>query len=321
MFHSRVITIHKNIMDGTLYWILYRGNTNTKMKPHGFGVYFYFGDVYLGNFRNGRKHGYGIWKCRGGYRPTKFKYSYVQRGIYIGIFCHDQFVSGKFIKSQFHPNCFPYGYQRYTSRFQNTPFRCPTQHLTVHYFQNIEHGKYHSKGTQNLSGYIQNKMLHGNFYIQNYSPSFHAIIPYRNSCLHGRGVHIRFSEKNVVLYKILTEWVNDQCVMIHCLYDDDNLLFYPFHYFEQNNPRIHFDHLCPIERSMMMEPCRTEYNTTYDLKNLMKWISKYKKPRDPLTNLPYTNMNFEIDYKLQESIFDCLWTTCFPKQILGTLPE
>ena len=321
MFCNHVLTYHKGFMNGDCYSILYRGNVNRRRKPHGFGVYFYFGDVFIGNFRNGRKHGYGIWKCRGGYRPTKFKYSYILRGIYIGVFSHDKFIRGKFIKSQYYPNCFQYGYRKSMNLLGNFPYRNPIEHLTVHYFQHIESGKYQSNGIQNFSGYVQNENFHGNFYIQYYSPSFHVLVPYRNSCLHGKAVHIRISKNNVFLYKLLTEWENDQCITIHCIYDDHNLLFNPLQYFERNNQQIHFDHLCPIERSMMIEPCRTEYKTTYDFKNLMKWIPIHNPPRDPLTNLPYENMKFEIDYKLQESIFDCLWTTCFPKQILGTLSE
>ena len=44
--------------------ILYRGNVSAENnKPHGFGVLFQFGDVYIGGFHNGYKHGWGILKC------------------------------------------------------------------------------------------------------------------------------------------------------------------------------------------------------------------------------------------------------------------
>ena len=77
--------------------VLFRGRLK-KGKPDGFGILFQYGDIYIGSMKNGYKHGYGILKCRAGYKIVGTRGSFKsERGIYIGYFRNDRLFHGKFI--------------------------------------------------------------------------------------------------------------------------------------------------------------------------------------------------------------------------------
>ena len=84
---------------------------------------------------------------------------------------------------------------------------------------------------------------------------------------------------------------------------------------------IPYDYRCPIQHEIMIQPHRTQFNTVYELKNLLKWISMKPIPRDPLTNQCFELMEFDDHIELRDQIFDFIWTSVFSHQIIGTLSE
>ena len=312
--------------------ILYRGNVSAENnKPHGFGVLFQFGDVYVGGFHNGYKHGWGILKCRQGYKELKKpqQFRFFRHGIYIGYFRYNKFITGKRIE-----------------------YKKEIGALTVEYFQNeISLSKYFS-GSSRVSIYIE-KNLHselfsvdilGDRYINcfqqkdvsatnvdygvnldqigqvlEFDPKNKSyIIKYqKDKLITGKCIYVRYDENWKRKYKIICSFENDFLKSIDYVGNRNNFVFSPTTLIDiENVPR---DYLCPIDYEIMTQPCLTEYNQYYQYKNIITWLAVGTRFSDPLTNQLFRTSIFPIDENFQFEIFDFIYDFFFSSDIVGTL--
>ena len=316
-----VHVFQNEILYDTCFKVLYRGQTNQYEQPHGFGISYKHGDVYVGSFYKGYHHGYGILKCHSGYKRRKkpSNFIYVKRGVYIGKFRYNKLIDGKFfimndnrIHIGYRKNGIPVGKETFVSQFSTT---------ICDYDSHRNIGQFtmrHSTSTD--IAYLRQTNFQGIYYSMYYSPKFHMISHFQKNQQSGPVLFLRYSNHHV-LYKILMEFKNALCQTIQYIQDDYNLIWNPLSYIEKNQIEIPYDYRCPIQHEVMTQPYLTEYKTTYELQNLTKWISIKSKPRDPLTNQPLNSYEFTSNVKLQDDIFDFLWSTLLSRKVIGTLSE
>tara|TARA_B100001248_G_scaffold255755_1_gene235885 strand:- start:1228 stop:2196 length:969 start_codon:yes stop_codon:yes gene_type:complete len=301
------------------YKILYRGHCYSPNIPHGFGVLLFQKDVYIGGLKHGRKDGYGIWKCRAGYKElyTTQKFKYFEKGIYIGLFKKNNFIRGKiirycpqskrFVKEYFlNKNCIE---QVYEDEFARTQI-INLSDSKLYRFESIS--------SQIINGFCIDNSFTGNFINMNYYSKFHFLCIYEDSKINNLSVFIRLDDEENVLYKLFVEWKNNIIVRVRSLVDDYNIIYNPISQLDENH--IPKEYLCPICIELMTQPYQNEFHQTYQLSNIEKWITMHTyNCRDPMTNQIMENMSLDINLNLQTSIFDYLYKTLCDYSIQGTL--
>ena len=168
--------------------------------------------------------------------------------------------------------------------------------------------------------YLHKSRFQGLYYGMYHSPKFHVISHFSNNDQCGPVLFLRYAG-NQIVYKVLVEFRKNLCEMVYYIQDDNNLLWYPLQYMEQNKIEIPHDYRCPIQHEIMVQPCITHFNTVYEMKNLLKWVSMKSIPRDPLTNQCFQSIRFDEHFELRDRIFDFIWTSVSSYQIIGTLSE
>jgi len=299
------------------YKILYRGHVSiSNTSPHGFGVLLYQNDVYLGAFKNGKKNGYGIWKCQAGYKQLSklHRFRYYRHGIYIGYFKQNCFMKGKVIRY-----C-PLQKKLIKEYFDQKKCVQELQWSETNFtkVEKIsEYCRFESIGKQIIYGYCINSNFIGNFINMNYHPNMHLLTQYQDGSMNGLSVFIRFDKENKIIYKLFTEWKNQILSSVHCLVDEKNLIYHPISQIEHNN--IPKEFLCPIKIELMTQPYKNEYSQTYQFENIHQWMTLNNVCRDPMTNLVLNDFSLDLNLSLQGKIFDYIYETLCPLSIQGTL--
>lgn len=317
----KVHVYQDEILHGNHFKIIYRGQTNKFHEPDGFGISFKHGDVYIGSFRRGYHHGYGILKCHRGYKKGKNKWSFlfVKRGIYVGRFKFNRLIDGKYLimdGPRIH-----IGYKKNGKAVGTESFVSSGSVTTIQYDSCRHFGKLYLQDQYSLDiAYLHKSQFQGLYYGMYQSPKFHVISHFSKNDQSGPVLFLRYTE-NQIIYKLLVEFRKSLCEKVYYIQDDNNLLWNPLYYMEQNMIEIPYDYRCPIQHEIMIQPHRTQFNTVYELKNLLKWISMKPIPRDPLTNQCFELMEFDDHIELRDQIFDFIWTSVFSHQIIGTLSE
>ncbi len=321
MFLSKVKCYYDNIQCNERFSIMYRGNYNSEMYPHGFGICYKFGDVYVGGMKHGYRHGYGILKCREGYKRTSkpYTFKYMKRGIYIGFFNKNKFITGKFIEMDSTNKVMTKGYLKNKKQVGDVHY-IENDSLVSILYKNSESSIYEMKGDSIQHGCIHNGVFSGQFYNMYMNSFFHRINYYESGILHGPILFLRYkSNMSHILYHVMTIWEDNVCKQIHYIKNDLGIIYNPISYLELKDEYIPKDYICPINYELMKQPVKTEYNTTYEYESILQWLSQSKDFRDPLTNMRYKDLSFFIDNERQVQIFDFIWTNCFPRNIIGTL--
>lgn len=294
----QIHTIEKFFIMGESQKILFRGKLNNE-KPNGFGILFQFGDVYIGKMKNGYKHGYGIWKCRKGYkiigRTGSFK---TERGVYIGYFRYDRFIHGVFI--EFNKEYIKKNFIK--NRLYNGISILKHKDYTIlsTYKDNILNGKYIYKHFEN--NYIfETNIVNNNFNGPSIRKNneFYEYLFYKDGKILGKSIyHIYKTDTTYIL-----KWKNKEynyCKEIFKISNKDNRLYYPIK--NLNTYKIPEDFLCPISYEIMIQPVETSMGQVYDYKSILKWKYKYNKKTDPLTNCRIDD-SFLICPTIQYNIF------------------
>ena len=305
LLNEKIHTIDKFYMMGKFQKTLFRGNLKNN-KPDGFGIHFSFDDVYIGNFRNGYKHGYGILKCKEGYKIIRNKFGkYLRKGLYIGYFYKDVFITGKCILKDNDDICIlsvkkkmnnglcirknPFSYVK-TFHKENSPivsYRYENFHLNIL-----------------IESFLKNNLFHG--YCFKKFENHYEILYYDNGKVKGKSIYHIF--KNNITF--VFEWKKGFRHQILKIIDKGNRLYYP----ETILKNIPLEYLCPIGYNIMLEPCMNEKNQIYDLKNISNWYFNYKKRTDPLTNLQLKFFHITHMENLQKEIFTYIYKNLFFKK-------
>lgn len=321
MFLSGVQCYYDIMQCNERFSIMYRGNYNSEMYPHGFGICYKFGDVYLGGMKHGYRHGYGILKCREGYKtmskPHTFKY--MKRGIYIGIFRKNKFITGKYIEMDSTDKKMVKGYIENLKPVGDIHY-IENDILVSVYHKNEDSGLYKMKGGPMQCGFIKNGIFSGQFYNMYMNSFFHRINHYQCGILHGPILLLRYdSNTNHTLYHVMTFWEDNICTRIEYIKEPLGIIYNPISYLELNDVNIPRDYICPINYQLMKQPVKTEYNTTYEYDSLLQWMTHSHDSRDPLTNQKFEEFTFMQNDTRQAEIFDFIWTNCFSRNVIGTL--
>ena len=300
------------------YKILYRGHVDTsKTKPHGFGVLLFRNDIYVGGFENGKKDGYGIWKCQAGYKQLSklHRFRYFHHGIYIGYFKKNNFMKGKVIRY-----C-PYQQTLIIEYFDRN--KCiqelqRSENITtnVEKLQDSDYFRFESVGKQMIYGYCMDSNFFGNFINMNYHKNMHLFTQYENGSMNGLSIFVRLDNDKIV-YKLITEWKEQVLSSIRCLVDDKNFIYDPISQIKHGD--IPKELLCPIKIELMTQPYQNQYLQTYQFENIHKWMTLHTVCRDPMTNQILTDYSLDLNLSVQANVFDYIYETVCPISIQGTL--
>lgn len=282
--------------------ILFRGYLKNG-KAEGFGIMYNFGDLYIGSFKNGLKHGYGIWKCKKGYKMVGNRCSrFMYRGFYIGYFFKDKihsgklisFDSGEFVKIDIRKKKYTGRYIRFNNDFFLKTYVRNSIFNGSYFYENL-------KKKYKITGYF----LHNNFEGQTYHiyQDYYEIFFYKNGKIKGHSLYHIFEENISFLF----QWKDGFRNKLLKIFNKKNQLYYP-ELFLKNIP---IEYLCPIGYSIMLEPAKNEKNQIYDTKNIIKWYHTYKKKTDPLTNCSIENFKIENLHELQYIIYQYIYKNLF----------
>ena len=272
--------IEKFYMMGKFQKVLFRGRLK-KGKPDGFGILFQYGDIYIGTMKNGYKHGYGILKCKAGYKIIGSRGSFKsERGIYIGYFRNDRLFYGKFI--EFNKK----NIKRISikNKIYHGPFTVEDKDYRIisNYKNNKLNGnyKYYSKIYGfNFETFIYNNEFSG--LCTRTHQDYYEYLYYVNGIITGKSIYHIFHNSTT----FILEWSFDKynyCKRIYRIIKKGNKIYFPEKI--MNHSIVPYHYLCPISYEIMIEPIETSIGQIYNFKNLLKWIYKYKKRTDPLTN-------------------------------------
>lgn len=276
----KVHEIEKFYMMRKYQKILFRGKLK-KGKPDGFGILFQFGDIYIGTMRNGYKHGYGIWKCRKGYKIIRHKGAFKsERGIYIGYFRYDRLIYGKFLELN------KKEIKKITIKNKKFNGPCSIKNknyiILSNYKNNNLEGKYVYKNLDydyTFETFIYNNNFNGPSLRKN--NDFYEYLFYKDGKINGKSIyHIYKTDTTFIL-----EWKNKEynyCKKILKIINKKNKFYYPEKLLDID--LIPKEYLCPISYEIMIQPIETSMKQIYNYKSIIKWKYKYKKETDPLTN-------------------------------------
>ena len=305
LFTKEIHILDNFFMMGKEQKILFRGHLKND-QPEGFGIYYSFGDVYLGTFRRGYKHGYGILKCKKGYKIIKNRYGkYLEGGIYIGYFYKDRLLRGKFITRDHNDICIiPIKNRKYNGLSIR---KNPSYRIETYLYENILFGKYiyrNFKYNYTIETFFKNNKFEG--YCSRKFKDYYENFYYKNGMIQGKSLlHIY---KNNISFLFL--WENGYRSRLLKIFDKENRLYFP----EKFIKNIPIEYLCPIGYNIMLEPSENEFNQIYDFKNIFKWYFAYKKRRDPLTNCQVKTFELNTLYSLQLEIFTFIYKDLFYKK-------
>ena len=261
----KVHVLQDEILHGNHFKIMYRGQTNKYGQPNGFGISFKHGDVYVGSFRGGFHHGYGILKCHRGYKRGKKEWSflYLKRGIYVGRFKFNRLMDGKYLimdGSRIHIGYKKNGKLIGAERFVSCSDGSIT---TIQYDSCRNFGRLYLQDRCCMDvAYLHRSDFHGLYYGMYHSPKFHVISHFSKNDQCGPVLFLRYMG-NQIVYKLLVEFQQSLCKKVYYIQDDSNLLWDPLHYMEQNTIEVPYDYRCPIQHEIMIQPYMTQFNTVY----------------------------------------------------------
>ena len=268
--------LHECKLDNQVFKILFLGSLSNN-KPNSFGVYYYLGDIYIGKMRNGKMTGYGIWKCRGGYRKTGRRYEKINRGIYIGFFINNKLFEGKVILKEEDKLIITY-----RKNYLNEGIfyiKGKNYYIQTNIKRNIFSGEYlyrnYAKKTY-IRSFLKNGIMDGYCYREDNITN--EELYYKKGKINGKS-KIHFYKNNCTY---ILEWRNNFCINIRRISDRNNKIYNPLEIIPMEI--IPKDYLCPISLEIMIDPVKTEMGQIYEHKNLVHWLFQYKS-RDPLTNI------------------------------------
>lgn len=285
---------------GQTFKNLHIGNYR-KNKPHGFGIQYFYPDLYIGNFSFGKKNSYGILKCKKGYKYNgKSKFFYMDEGIYIGIFKNNKFYKGKVIHfDRIKKEKYVYFIDNYKL---NGPYRIyhKNYNFTFHYVNEELIGDYVYNGIYTVYSKLLYGEFHGTSIILTKDGCMHQLF-YKNGDVVGKSIYMLPNKTYFLL-----SWIKNVCYEIVYIKNRRNKLFYPQRIFDNLEICIPIEYQCPIGYTLMIQPYINNYKQTYEFKNLKLWIHNTKlrkgKIRDPLTNkicdIDDYKPNIDIQYKI-----------------------
>ena len=302
---ENVTVLEKFVAGGVEFKKIYRGNYNKNHKPHGFGVEYFYPDLYIGNFKNGKKDGYGIMNCRQGYKLIgKIKYTFMYSGIYIGIFKNNIFQKGKIIEFDRIKN------EKSIYFIENAKLN--GEYKVFHknysfiftYMVGELNGRYKYKGDYMVESNLRNGEFHGSVTITTKKQSRHFLY-YENGIVQGKSIYYLPNNTFFIL-----KWKDNICQKIICIRNRDNKLYYPQSILENLEITIPIEFLCPIGYTIMIQPYTNQYKQTYEYNNIKKWVEQGKNSsdyfRDPMTNkrchMSSFNPNLSHQFKILKFI-------------------
>ena len=305
IFTKEIHVLDKFFMMGKKHKILFRGNLKDN-KPEGFGIYYYFGDVYIGKFLNGYKHGYGILKCKKGYKIIKNRFGkYFEGGFYIGYFYRDNFIRGKLITKKNNDICIiPIKNRKYNGLSIR---KNPSYLIKMYFNENNLSNEYIYKNLSHnysINTFIKNNQFNG-YCTRNFQEHY-EILYYDNGVIKDKSL-FHIYKYNITFIFL---WENGCRSRILKILNKENRIYFP----EEFLKNIPLRYICPIGYSIMLEPSQNELNQIYDSKNIYQWYFKFKKKRDPLTNCQVKTFELNTFYPLQLEIYTFIYENLFSKK-------
>jgi hypothetical protein len=280
---ENVNVLDEVVAGGVRYKKIYRGNYNKNHKPHGFGIEYFYPDLYIGYFKNGKKNGYGIMNCKEGYKLiSKTRWRFMYSGIYIGIFKNNIFETGKVM--EFNRQKKEKNVYFMTNSKINGEYKIFHQNYSFlfSYIDGELIGKYNYNGHYSVESTLYNGEFHGNTTITTKKGSRHFLY-YENGIVQGKSIYFLPTSTFFIL-----KWRDNICQKILCIRNQTNKLYYPDIILENLNIDIPIEFLCPIGYTLMIQPYTNEYKQTYEFNNVKTWMEKGKCSseyfRDPMTN-------------------------------------
>jgi len=297
---TKVNVLEESYTGGRLFRHLYQGRLR-KNKPHGFGVQYYYPDLYIGNFSFGKKNNFGIYRCEKGYKYNgKYSFTYMEKGIYIGIFKNNKFFKGKVI--DFNRKTGEKNVYFVNNYMKNGPYKIyhPEYKFTFHFKDNELIGDYIYQGKYTCYSKLNYGEFHGTSHVLTKDGCHHQLF-YENGIVKGKSLYQLPNGTYFVL-----RWVNNICQEIIFVKNRSNKIYYPQRILENLKVDIPLEYQCPIGYTLMIQPYINEFKQTYEFSNLQLWVkaSKVGKDcvRDPLTNkickMDSYKPNFHIQYKI-----------------------
>lgn len=290
--------IERFYMMKKIHKVLFRGALK-KGKPDGFGILYQYGDIYIGSMKNGYKNGYGIWRCKAGYKIIGSRGSFKsERGIYIGYFRNDRLLYGKFIEFN-KKNIKKISIE---NKIYNGPFLIEDKNYRIisNYKNNKLNGNY--KYYCKIYGFLLETFIYNNEFsglCTRTHKDYYEYLYYVDGVITGKSIYHIFHNSTT----FILEWSFDKynyCNKIYRITKKGNKIYYPEKII--NHSLVPYQYLCPISYEIMIEPIETSLGQIYNFKNLLKWIYKYKKKTDPLTNCKIKE-DFKTCPNLQYKIF------------------
>lgn len=311
---ENVRVLEEFVAGGVRYKRFYRGNYNKNHKPHGFGIEYYHPDLYIGNFKNGKKHGYGMMNCKQGYKlVSKMGCRFMYSGIYIGIFKNNVFQKGKIIefnRDKSEKNV----YFMENSKLNGEYKILHKKYSFIFTYINGElNGKYKYNGDYIVESNLYNGEFHGNVLITTKRGSRHFLF-YENGIVQGKSIYYLPSNTFFIL-----KWKDNICQKIVCIRNRYNKLYYPETILENIKIDIPIEFLCPIGYTLMIQPYTNEYKQTYEYNNIKKWLEQGQNSfnffRDPMTNQMCHLNSFKPNLKYQLKILQFIEKQLFYSKI------
>lgn len=313
-WNKKTCILEEVVAGGVTYKKMYRGNYNKNHKPHGFGIQYSFPDLFIGNFKNGKRHGYGIMNCREGYKLiSKRGCKYMYAGIYIGIFKNNVFQHGKVI--HFHRKKQEKSVYFIKKSVLNGEYRIFHQNhfWLFNYIDGELMGRYYYNGEYIVNSNLYYGEFHGTTTIINKKGCCH-FLNYVNGIVQGKSIYYLPSQTFFIL-----KWKNNICEKILCMRNRQNKLYNPQNILENTNIQVPREFECPVGYSIMIQPYVNEYKQTYEFKNLKLWMnhdtlsSEYL--RDPMTNKLCHINSFKPNLSCQYKIFKFIEKKLFHSKI------
>lgn len=311
---ENVNVLEEVVAGGVCYKRIYRGNYNKNHKPHGFGIEYYYPDLYIGNFKNGKKNGYGIMNCKQGYKfVSKSGFKFMYSGIYIGIFKNNVFQRGKVIEFNRDKS------EKNIYFMENSKLN--GEYRTLHkkysflftYVKGQLNGRYSYNGNYTVESNLHNGEFHGNAIITTKKGSRHFLY-YENGIVQGKSIYYLPNNTFFIL-----KWQDNICQKILCIRNRSNKLYYPEMILENLKINIPVDFLCPIGYTLMIQPYTNEYKQTYEYNNIKKWLEHSESLsdffRDPMTNQFCHLSSFKPNLNRQMKIFKYIEKKLFHSEI------
>lgn len=310
---NQVNVLEECYAGGRLFRHLYHGELK-KNKPHGFGVQYYYPDIYIGNFSFGKKNDYGIYRCERGYKQNgKCNFTFMEKGIYFGIFKKNKFFKGKVI--EFNRKKGEKNVYFIDNYMLNGPYKIyhPEYEFTFHYKNDELIGDYIYHGKYTVYAKLNYGEFHGTSIIMTKDGCHHQLF-YDNGIVKGKSLYLLPNGTYFVL-----RWLNNICQEIVFMKDRNNKLYYPQRILENVKVEVPLEYQCPIGYTLMIQPYINKFQQTYEFNNLQLWIKASKIGedciRDPLTNKICEMDNYKPNLHLQYKIYQFLEKTLISKEI------